>query len=125
MSNMLGVGHYFGVVCAVFGHQQAMSASTNAVQPVTIKTPDGAMAGTESYAVDPYSGKDAVANGGRLPAGDPSRRAFAYFMMGSARSLCVCVSVSVPVPVSVCLCLCLCAREKERERERESVSSVM
>ena len=98
ISDMLGFGYCVGVVCAVFGQQQAMSASTNAVQPVTIKTPDGAMAGTESYAVDPYSGKDAVANGGRLPAGDPSRRAFAYFMMGSARSLCVCV----------CLCLCLC-----------------
>ena len=55
------------------------------MQPVTIKTPDGAMAGTESYAVDPYNGKDAVANGGRLAPGDPSRRAFAYFMMGSAR----------------------------------------
>jgi hypothetical protein len=62
-----------------------MSVSTNAVQPVTIKTPDGAMAGTDSYAVDPYNGKDAVANGGRLAPGDPSRRAFAYFMMGSAR----------------------------------------
>ncbi len=71
--------------CAVFGQQQQRTASTNAVQPVTIKTPGGAMPGTESYAVDPYNGKDAVANGGRLAPGDPSRRAFAYFMMGSAR----------------------------------------
>ena len=64
--------------------------SSNAVQPVTIKTPDGAMPGTDSYATDPYNGKDAVANGGRLAPGDPSRRAFAYFMMGSAR----CVALS-------------------------------
>jgi len=68
-----------------FGQQQCMSASTNAVQPVTIKTPDGAMPGTDSYSIDPYNGKDAVSNGGRLAPGDPSRRAFAYFMMGSAR----------------------------------------
>lgn len=74
-----------GVWCAVFGQQQQRTATTNAVQPVTIKTPDGAMAGTDSYAVDPYNGKDAVSNGGRLAPGDPSRRAFAYFMMGSAR----------------------------------------
>lgn len=59
--------------------------SSNAVQPVTIKTPDGAMPGTDSYSTDPYNGKDAVSNGGRLAPGDPSRRAFAYFMMGSAR----------------------------------------
>lgn len=77
------MGRY--VCCAVFGKQQQMSSTTNAVQPVTIKTPDGAMPGTESYAVDPYHGKDAVQNGGRLAPGDPSRRAFAYFMMGSAR----------------------------------------
>jgi len=74
-------------VCSrqVFGQQQQRTATTNAVQPVTIKTPGGAMAGTDSYAVDPYNGKDAVSNGGRLAPGDPSRRAFAYFMMGSAR----------------------------------------
>jgi hypothetical protein len=70
---------------AAFGQQQSMAMSSNAVQPVTIKTPDGAMPGTDSYATDPYNGKDAVANGGRLAPGDPSRRAFAYFMMGSAR----------------------------------------
>ena len=68
---------------AAFGQERFMSS--NAVQPVTIKTPGGAMPGTDSYAVDPYNGKDAVANGGRLAPGDPSRRAFAYFMMGSAR----------------------------------------
>merc|ERR1719163_1335976 len=78
---------------SAFGQERFMSS--NAVQPVTIKTPDGAMAGTDSYAVDPYNGKDAVANGGRLAPGDPSRRAFAYFMMGSARF--VYASVAVPI----------------------------
>jgi len=75
-----------------------MSASTNAVQPVTIKTPDGAMPGTDSYSIDPYNGKDAVSNGGRLAPGDPSRRAFAYFMMGSARY------VSLLLLLELCAC---------------------
>jgi ubiquinol-cytochrome c reductase iron-sulfur subunit len=43
------------------------------------------MAGSDSYAYDPFSGKDQVKNGGRLEPGDPSRRAFTYFMVGSAR----------------------------------------
>jgi len=63
----------------------ARSMSTNSVQPVISKTPNGAMPGTESYAMDPYQGEDAVKNGGRMQPGDPSRRAFTYFMIGGAR----------------------------------------
>ena len=42
---------------------------------------------THMAALDAYSGKDALPNQGRLQPGDPSRRAFAYFMMGTARSV--------------------------------------
>ena len=56
------------------------------------------MPGTDSYSIDPYNGKDAVSNGGRLAPGDPSRRAFAYFMMGSARY------VSLSLLLELCAC---------------------
>lgn len=36
-------------------------------------------------AYDAYHGKNATANNGRHAAGDPSRRAFTYFMLGSAK----------------------------------------
>jgi len=43
------------------------------------------MAGSSDYAHDPYNGRDAVKDGGRLPPGDPSRRAFTYFLLGGAK----------------------------------------
>ncbi len=33
-------------------------------------------------AYDPFHGKDQIKNGGKLEPGDPSRRAFTYFMVG-------------------------------------------
>jgi hypothetical protein len=36
-------------------------------------------------AYDAFSGRDATANSGKHTAGDPSRRAFTYFMLGSAK----------------------------------------
>jgi len=67
------------------GFMAHRAMSTNNVAPIVVKTPGGAMVGTDDYAYDPYSGPDATANNGHAEPGDPSRRAFAYFMMGSAR----------------------------------------
>jgi len=68
-----------------FRMQQFAQMSGSAEPPVTIKTPSGAMPGTADYAHDPYNGRDAVKDGGRLPPGDPSRRAFTYFLLGGAK----------------------------------------
>mmetsp|Transcript_63410 Transcript_63410/g.169598 ORF Transcript_63410/g.169598 Transcript_63410/m.169598 type:complete len:258 (+) Transcript_63410:55-828(+) len=58
---------------------------SNATSPVVVKTSNGPMAGTESYAYDAFTGKNQIKNGGKAEPGDPSRRAFTYFVVGSAR----------------------------------------
>jgi len=70
---------------ANMGMRSMSSLTPASASPIIVKTPSGSMPGSESYAYDPYDGKDATKNGGRQEPGDPSRRAFTYFMLGTAR----------------------------------------